>query len=415
MTIVSLTSENVKKLKAVHVAPNGGHGLVIIGGRNGQGKTSVLDSIEMALGGTKSVPKRPVRDGQSKAEIILETEDLIVTRTFSQRGSTINVVGRDGMRKASPQTLLDGLVGSLSFDPLAFARMKPGEQAGLLRELTGLDFSELDKRRQAAYDERTAVNREVKSAQEHLAQLKAAVPDGDYPSELVSVSNLVGELREAETKNRQNAEFRQAVDAKAQGVETKRLRMAALLREVDELRKGIDIDDKKLERMRADLAALEDIPTETIQNAIANAGEVNEVVQAIRAASQAAGLHDKRKARSEELTKEIEAIDAEKQKRLSECAMPLDGLGFDDTGVTYGGLPFEQLCDSEKLKVSLAMGLKMNPALRVVLIRDGSLLDSDSLALVAEMAEQANAQVWIERVGEGDEGAVIIEDGSVKA
>jgi len=56
-----------------------------------------------------------------------------------------------------------------------------------------------------------------------------------------------------------------------------------------------------------------------------------------------------------------------------------------------------------------------NPELRVIRIMDGSLLDSDGLALIADMAKDADYQVWIERVGNGDGMGVIIEDGEVSA
>lgn len=52
-----------------------------------------------------------------------------------------------------------------------------------------------------------------------------------------------------------------------------------------------------------------------------------------------------------------------------------------------------------------------NPKLKVVLIRDGSLLDENSLRTVGEMAEAAGAQVWLETVGKDGEG-IIIEDGT---
>jgi hypothetical protein len=42
------------------------------------------------------------------------------------------------------------------------------------------------------------------------------------------------------------------------------------------------------------------------------------------------------------------------------------------------------------------------------------LLDENSLNLLAQLARDFGGQVWIERVGEGDESAVIIEDGMVK-
>ena len=56
----------------------------------------------------------------------------------------------------------------------------------------------------------------------------------------------------------------------------------------------------------------------------------------------------------------------------------------------------------------------MNPKLKILLIRDGSLLDEDNLKMVAEMAEEEGGQLWLERVGEGKECQVIIEDGRIK-
>lgn len=60
--INALEIENVKRVKAVAFEPTE-NGLTIIGGRNGQGKTSVLDSIAWALGGGKFEPSEPRREG----------------------------------------------------------------------------------------------------------------------------------------------------------------------------------------------------------------------------------------------------------------------------------------------------------------------------------------------------------------
>ena len=46
-----------------------------------------------------------------------------------------------------------------------------------------------------------------------------------------------------------------------------------------------------------------------------------------------------------------------------------------------------------------------------MLIEDASLLDADSLAVVRKMSEEQDLQVWLERVGDADAGAFIIEDG----
>ncbi len=60
--ISSLELENVKRIRAVQIVPTA-DGLTVIGGRNGQGKTSVLDAIAWALGGNKLRPQNPNRDG----------------------------------------------------------------------------------------------------------------------------------------------------------------------------------------------------------------------------------------------------------------------------------------------------------------------------------------------------------------
>ena len=63
----------------------------------------------------------------------------------------------------------------------------------------------------------------------------------------------------------------------------------------------------------------------------------------------------------------------------------------------------------------MAIGLAMNPKLRVLLIRDGSLLDSEGLKMLAEIAEGYDAQIWLERCTDGQPIGVVIEDGEVKA
>lgn len=100
----------------------------------------------------------------------------------------------------------------------------------------------------------------------------------------------------------------------------------------------------------------------------------------------------------------------------SPAKSPIDGLGFDENGVTFNGLPFEQCSSAESIEVSMAIGLAINPKLPVVLIKHGSLIDPVQLEIVRTMAEQHNppAQVIVERVGEGTECSVIIEDGHVK-
>ena len=117
---------------------------------------------------------------------------------------------------------------------------------------------------------------------------------------------------------------------------------------------------------------------------------------------------------ADHLTGQIADVDAEKRQRVEDAEYPIPDLAVDDDGVLFNELPLAQASGAEQLRVSVALGIAMNPKLRVLLVRDGSPLDETSLAMVAEMAEKADAQVWLERVGEDDATSVVIEDGRVR-
>lgn len=139
MHITELRAENIKRLVAVRVKPDGS--LVVVGGNNGQGKTSLLDSIAMALGGKDLMPAEPLRRGAEKGQITVTLDDgATIKRTLtSGGGGQLTVTNADGARYPTPQKLIDGLVGKLSFDPLSFSRMESKAQAATLRALVGLD------------------------------------------------------------------------------------------------------------------------------------------------------------------------------------------------------------------------------------------------------------------------------------
>ena len=190
MKIIKLQSENVKRLKAVEINPD--ENLIIIGGNNAQGKTSVLDSITMALSGKGSIPVQPIRKGEKSAKVVCELDDLIVTRTFTATGGSLIVASKDGAKYSSPQAMLDKLVGKLTFDPLRFSRMAPRDQSAQLKALVGLNFSQQDQERKRLYDLRTAINLECV---ELKARFEAIPVHPDAPKQEVSVSKLVQELQ----------------------------------------------------------------------------------------------------------------------------------------------------------------------------------------------------------------------------
>jgi len=167
-------------------------------------------------------------------------------------------------------------------------------------------------------------------------------------------------------------------------------------------------------RLQAAMREAKEVDTTALLEQIRGAEYTNRQVRENHQRQAAAAEHAVAERQSAELTEQIEAVDQQKASAIAAAPMPVPGLGFGADGVvTLNGLPLEQASAAERLRVSVAIGLAMNPRLRVLLIRDASLLDRESMRLVADMARAAGAQLWLERVEVDDQTTVLIEDGQV--
>ncbi len=423
MKILRLQAENVKRLVAVDIHPNGS--VVRINGMNGQGKTSVLDSIQLVLGWKTLDQPKVIRDGETHAEAVLDLGDLVAKRHWTANDkSYLEVKSKDGAKYPSPQAVLDKLVGTLSFDPLSFIRMDAKKQAATLRELVGVDTTALDAERQRLFDQRTAVNRDLGNAKARLVSL----PEVAAPDEEVSVSDLTAEYQaltatlaanqrirdEVAKSERQHGQATQRVTRAAQEVTRLGVALEQARRELKgaEAEAELFADSVTSDRERA--AALVDPDLNVVAEKMKNVEATNRAVRAKKSRADESNRVAALETSSGNHMLEIAKVDADKAALLQAAKFPVEGLSFDDTGIVFNGLPLQQASAAEQLRVSLGMGLALNPKLKVILIRDGSLLDEKSLGMVAEMAEKADAQVWIEMVGTGTGASgIVIEDGQV--
>ena len=400
MKIINLKAENIKKIKAVDITPT--DNTVVITGKNGQGKSSVLDSILYALGGKdalKDTPK-PIREGQENASIELDLGDYKVVRTFNKLGTTrLEVLTKEGAKYSSPQSLLDDIVGRIAFDPLAFAQMRPDEQKAVLLDVLGLakEVEELQGKYQVKYDERRDVGRDLKIAEGHLTSIK--VPE-NAPTAPIDTAKVSQDLREAEEHNRQHDGLVDDLDTANEDV----ARLEAELKEA------------KMAQIKATAAlkGKKKIDTTALETQINNATALNNAYQEVAEHKKADAQVKEFKTKQDGLTAEMKVIVDEKEKLITSAKLPIDGLNIDAEGVTFNGIPFSQLSSAEQLKVSLAIAMAMNPKLRVMRIMDGSLLDSENMKVIGEMAKAEDYQVWIERVEDAGKVGFLIEDGEVK-
>ena len=490
MKIVKLTAENIKKLVAVEITPAGN--VVKISGKNGAGKTSILDAIWWGLGGTENIQTKPIRTGEKKAKIELDLGDILVRRTFTEKGSSLVIENKEGLRYGSPQAMLDSLLGKLSFDPLGFMRLDAAKQFETLKSLTGVDTSDIETKKKTAYEERTAVNRDLKSIESRYNALSVPLdcPDkelssSDITAKITAAADLKSKkelLREREKQHTESIERgnqkvkdlnKNIADAEKELKEAEQARelllpdinlevddIEALKKELAKVQKLIEsaitaksrkesaivkdstmrsrivsisesIETAKTEILTADAAlkllhekrealkkehsAIEIPDTAALQVELANVDTRNKAVRTKQEKTKLKTELDTTKAKSEKLSADIDKLEEEKQSKISSAKFPVNGLTFGDGFVSYSGLPLEQASDAEKLRVSMAMAMAMNPKLRILRIRDGSLLDSNSMKIVEEMAKNEDYQVWVEMVDESGKVGIVIEDGHVVA
>lgn len=425
MKILSLKSENIKRLKAVEIAPGGSHVAVV--GRNEQGKSSVLDSIMYALAGKGEVCERPIRDGQSNAKIVIELDAYTVTRTFTAAGGgMLKVVAKDG-KISSPQAILDGLVGDLSFDPFEFTRAK--NQAEVLRKLVGLDTSALEAEHDKVYFDRTEVNRQTSVL---AGKINSQHSNDLLPDKEIDVRDILTARAEAAKQNDRNLELRNNYNSIVFAIQQTNREMVAELVNVQRLERELAAAKAKHALLSTQHEVLQDQQKEAgavtvppnvdlsgYDQQILNAQKTNADIRANRELRAHENMRNTLVNQSVDLTRRLDAIEDEIDKKLASVKYPIVGLGFSSTGtVTFDGIPFSQLSTAQRLKISAAIGIALNPKLRVMFIRDGSVMDEDTLTALVQIAEVHDTQLWIERVGKSLDGelpGVIIEDGSVIA
>ena len=401
MRILELQAENVKRLRAVDITPDGT--LQVIGGRNAQGKSSVLDAIWLALGGGKASKETalPIRDGEKKASVRLDLGDLVVSRSWTAKGTTLKVESADGAQYKSPQAMLDKLVGSLSFDPLAFTRLSAKDQKDALLDLVHLDIDldALADQRNQVFAERAEIGRRGKAIGE-------VTVDDDLPTDEQSAGEIITRIREAEAHNK-------VINDALWQVQFTSGEIAKAEEQIAELEEQVAAWREELVELK-DYALADKTDVSFLEDQLSTVEESNAAIRANNEARKQAALKAKYRRDYEARTAKIAELDAVKADALKAAQFPVDGLSFDDSGVLYHGIPFSQASSAEQIRVSVAMAMAMNPKLRVLRIKDGSLLDADAMeALRAQVAEN-NFQLWIEVVNPDDEGAVIIEDGKVQ-
>lgn len=407
--INALQVENVKRVKAVALEPSA-NGLTVIGGKNGQGKTSVLDAIAWALGGDRYRPSNAEREGSTlPPHIKLELSNgLTVER--SGKNSALKVVDTTGKR--SGQQLLNEFVEQLAIDLPRFLQASNREKADTLLQVIGVG----DQVRSLEVKEKEVYNRRHMIGQEADRKRKYADELPHYPAapnEPVSASQLIRQQQDILARNGENQRKRM----RANQIEHEYGKASA---HVSLLRSQLADAEKQLQQLEADLAVankdaldLQDESTDEIERSLQEIEQINIQVRANcdrEKAEQDAAYYAKQ---YQDLTKELEEIRRDKYALLDSAKLPLPGLSVEDGELTYNGKKWDCMSGSDQLIAATAIVRAINPKCGFVLLDKLEQLDADTLLSFGSWLEEQGLQAIATRVSTGPECSIIIEDGFV--
>lgn len=402
--ITALELSNVKRIKAVALEPAPA-GLTVIGGKNGQGKTSVLDGIAWALGGERFRPDAAKREGS-----VLDPElrvQLSNGLTVIRKGpkSALTVVDETGKR--SGQQLLNEFVETLALDLPKFLQASDKERASILLSILGIQdqLDALEREERAAYDQRLQVGRDRDRARHYADELPW---HNGAPEQEISVATLSADLRAVQERNQRNAELRQKVTQI-------RARLADTDTQINALRAMRTALETEMRKAEVDAEGLQDGDPDIILRQIQNAEAVNAQVRDNRAHLDADARAAALAEQYDELSSQVEDVRSRRMALLNGADMPLPGLSVQEGVLTYQGQLWSCMSSAEQLRAATAIVSRLKPECRFVLVDKLEQMDVDTLREFGAWAAEHGLQVIGTRVSTGDECSIIIEDGAVAA
>lgn len=398
--INKLEIENVKRVKAVKIEPTA-TGLTVIGGKNRQGKTSVLDSIAWALGGDRYRPSEPQRDGSvipPSLHIVL-SNGLVVER--KGKNSDLKVIDPNG--KKGGQQLLNEFVETLALDLPKFMQASSSDKAKTLLQIIGVgnQLFELERQEKELYNKRLTIG-QIADQKKKFAAEQPYYPDA--PKEPVSVTDLIKRQQDILAKNGENQRKRQNLAFLQSQAEDIQVKINDLLARQKSILADLEIAQKSA-------LDLHDESTAELEQSITSIEEINSKVRKNLDKDKAEEDAKEYESQYSELTSQINAVRTAKTELLNGAKLPLPGLSVVDGELTFNGFKWDNMSGADQLIVSAAIVRQLNPKCGFVLLDKLEQMDLDELKRFGEWLEAEGLQAIATRVSTGEECSILIEDG----
>ena len=432
---------NIGKIRSAKVT-NPKPGVNEILGKNGQGKSTFLRSIDMVLSGERAVGERPITEGETAGHVIVETDQFKAERRLTKdKGGKVNtkliVWDKQGNLVSKPQTFLNKLKGNMLCRPIEFVDMSAKERVEILQKSLGINFEKHNAEMARVFEDR----RQKKHKREELEIRLQDYADLKLEKSVRTMQEVLDDIggtekyfqRERDSKRLQ-VEERERLSTIERQIQTATDQAAQISIEMSELK-------SKYQQRKTDVASLkavlgnmkktkELLTSQMKQGYIVPAEKINEMevlkdeMKDVSLQQEIAHRMKTRDSFKSEvtalvkninyLTESLQEIDATKKDIMRKAKFPVDGMTFGEDDIFYNGIPFSSASTAEKIIMSIAVNLAINSQLKIIMLEEGSWLDDKMTATLEEMATKNKFQIFVELVERSREkNCIVIEDGRI--
>lgn len=450
MRVEKISIRNIMGVESLDIAPGA---ITIVSGKNGSGKTSVLESLRTVIGGGTDATL--VRSGQDAGEVVWVLDDGMSIRKRIGKSTSVRVTDGNGKDLAKPQSVIADLLDGVSANPIAFLTAPPSKRAEWLLDAMPIAFTpeeimaagqaqhyigdgelpatldQLEALRKKVYDDRTGEKRVAKERWAAAAALAAQAPEGNLEAisaELRSAEHSLAEIESALA--RAESELTAQVEKRRsslrgeyqEGLDGIRSRYAEQIRELEQQLNGLRMqqqrDEAELQRIgkAAMQQEVDELTTEANKQTAILIERKSQLSSTIAVLAERRAAHtraeetrriiaiNERQAeaaerQAEAATATIEALDALKQKKLAE--LPIPGAEVRNGDIYIGGIPFDRLNTAKKVAIALRVAKLRAGKLGLVVVDNLECLDSETFKAFESAAVKSGMQFIVTRVSDG--------------
>jgi predicted ATP-dependent endonuclease of OLD family len=400
--VLSLVVENFKNIEKTEVDFAGRSATII--GKNGAGKSSLIQAICSPID-SNYIPAKPVKKGEERGSIELtiggslhgEEETYTLGLHFSEKHKKgrITVTNGEGEKVNGGKQFISDIVGNIGFDIQEFIKLGVTSSGSISKK----QMHDLDKEFKDVYEARADVNRDISHAKSKLEGHDFSQDELERYNEVVDTDGIVSKMTNIEKELEKYNKVFSTVDSLLDSIPLKQERLALLEEKVEALHAEITADIDKLDKGEVWLANKTKPSIEAMNIELSNANIHNNKVKEVKSLQDSQIAIRLLQENSEANTERLDKIKREKKQIFTSSPLPVKGLTFDEEGIYFKGLPFVegQHPSSTIISIGAKIGMALNPNLRMLVIKDGSLLENYQL-FVEMVADNEEVEIeFIER------------------